>query len=61
MTFMCPMLDMMNRSYDNVCSLQIISKELHAEPKKVPSYYSADKYLSDVTLVTGIGKTEKLS
>ena len=39
------MLDMMNHTHENVYSLQIVSKELHTELKKVPSYYSSEKIL----------------
>jgi len=59
--FLCPLFDMINHNHTNDCGIHIISKQLHSDPKKFSGYYLPDKYLCDVTLVTGIGATDKLN
>ena len=43
LSFMCCTIDMANHSHQSACSLFIVSKDLHQNPQKMPSYYNALK------------------
>ena len=51
--FLCPLADMANHSHAEECTFHFISEELHPKPDANKSYYSHDKYLCDVRLITG--------
>jgi hypothetical protein len=58
---MCPLADMANHSHAEVCAFHFISQELHPSPDPSSSYYSHEKYLCDVRLVTGTPKDQNLN
>ena len=50
---MAPTADMTNHGDAGVCDFHFVSTELHSKPDPANGYYSHDKYLCDVRLVTG--------
>ena len=65
--FMCPLIDMCNHRYENECQTFFISKEYHLaannatkSDKVAKGYWSHEKYLCDVRMITGKEKDEKI-